>query len=112
MLSPYVHHVSAEYTDPVILEYEPLFQLQQSLPRRHGLLMEDIVYTCLDVSPKYLVLGSTKGLVVVYEQGSWQQKTFHVSGPFSRKDSGEVHCRKIYRAPTCHGIGGFRLLVL
>lgn len=99
MLSIYVHHSTAEYTEPVILEYEPLFQLQQSLPRRHGLLLEDIVYTCLDVSPKYLVLGSTKGLVVVYEQGSWQHKTFHVSSPFSQRVCGRGALEEMHQQP-------------
>ena len=94
MFSPYVHHSAAE---PVILEYEPLFQLQRSLPRRHGLLLEDVVYTCLDVSPKYLVLGSTKGLIVVYEQDSWQHKTFHVSVHSAGNDGGAMYFRKRHR---------------
>lgn len=92
VISSHIHHATTEYREPLILEYEPLFQLTQSLPRRHGLLLEDVVYTCLDISPKHLALGSTKGLVVVYKQGTWEHKTFHVSGPFSREDGGAVHC--------------------
>ena len=93
MLSYDIHPAATEYTEPIILEYEPLSQLRQSLPRRHGLLLEDVLYTCLDVSTKYLVLGSTKGLVAVYELSSWQHKTFHVSSRTPEMMTPYISCR-------------------
>ena len=51
-------------------EHEPLHHLLSILPQKaqKGLSSIPIDYTCIDVSPEYIALGTSVGLVLLYDR--------------------------------------------
>ena len=51
-------------------EHEPLHHLLSILPQKaqKGLSSLPIEYTCIDVSPEYIALGTSVGLVLLYDR--------------------------------------------
>ncbi len=61
---------SLELNKCSLQEHEPLSHLLSSLPLKaqKGLSSIPIEYTCIDVSPEYIALGSTVGVVFLYDR--------------------------------------------
>lgn len=54
----------------LIQEHETLYHFLNSLPTKaqRGLFSMDIDYTCIDVSPEYIALGTNVGVVFLYDR--------------------------------------------
>jgi len=55
---------------PLLQEFEPLTDLLARVPCRiqKGLLMCDVMWTCVDVTDHWIVIGTDVGVVYVYSR--------------------------------------------
>jgi len=53
-----------------LLEFEPLTNLLARVPRRiqKGVLMSDVMWTCIDVTDHWIAIGTDAGVVYVYHR--------------------------------------------